>query len=187
LATICGEESAGTGSNHVREKDGVWAVLLWLNILAARKISVDALARAHWAKYGRNYYSRYDYEGIETEKAAALVAELSATLAKLPGRRFGKLTIAAAEEFSYTDPVDGSVSRHQGVRVLFQGGSRLVMRLSGTGTTGATLRVYLERYEPAEGRLDEDTQAMLAPIANALEPIAGIARHTGRTKPDVVT
>ncbi len=187
LATICGEESAGTGSNHVREKDGVWAVLLWLNILAARKISVGDLARAHWARYGRNYYSRYDYEGIETEKAAALVAELSATLATLPGRRFGKLAVAAAEEFSYTDPVDGSVSHHQGVRVLFQGGSRLVMRLSGTGTTGATLRVYLERYEPAEGRLDEDTQAMLAPIVSALEPIAGIARHTGRTKPDVVT
>ncbi len=187
LATLCGEESSGTGSDHVREKDGLWAVLLWLNILAARKISVDALAREHWTKYGRNYYSRYDYEGIETQKAAALMADLRAALPKLAGRRFGKLTVAAADDFSYIDPVDGSVSEHQGVRVLFQGGSRLVMRLSGTGTAGATLRVYLERYEPADARLDADTQTMLAPIIQALEPIAGIARHTGRTRPDVVT
>ena len=187
LATICGEESSGTGSDHVREKDGVWAVLLWLNILAARKTSVDALARAHWAKFGRNYYSRYDYEGIETEKAGTLVADLRASLEKLPGKRFGKLRVAAADDFSYIDPVDSSVSRHQGARVLFDGGSRVVMRLSGTGTSGATLRVYLERYEPAGGRLDEDTQTMLAPIADTLEPIAGIARHTGRDRPDVVT
>jgi phosphoglucomutase len=187
LVTLCGEESSGTGSSHVREKDGVWAVLLWLNILAARRISVDALARAHWTKFGRNYYSRYDYEGIETAKADALMDGLRASLPKLPGRKLGSLTVAAADDFAYTDPVDGSVSAHQGVRVMFEGGSRVVFRLSGTGTSGATLRVYLERYEPADGALDADTKVMLAPIADALEPIADIARHTGRTRPDVVT
>jgi phosphoglucomutase len=187
MATLCGEESSGTGSNHVREKDGLWAVLLWLNILAVRKMSVDALACEHWGLFGRNYYSRYDYEDIETAKANALIDELRAGLAKLPGKRFGALTVEAADDFSYTDPVDGSLSRHQGVRVLFRDASRVVLRLSGTGTVGATLRVYLERYEPAGGRLDEDTGAMLADIAAALEPIAGIARHTGRAKPDVVT
>jgi phosphoglucomutase len=187
LVTLCGEESSGTGSDHVREKDGLWAVLLWLNILAVRKISVDALVREHWSRFGRNYYSRYDYEAIETAKAGALMADLRASLAKLPGRRFGKLTVEAADDFAYTDPVDGSVSAHQGVRVLFLGGSRVVFRLSGTGTSGATLRVYLERYEAADGALDADTRAMLAPIADALEAIAGIASHTGRTKPDVVT
>ena len=187
LVTLCGEESSGTGSGHVREKDGLWAVLLWLNILAVRKISVDALVREHWSRFGRNYYSRYDYEAIETAKAGALMADLRASLAKLPGRRFGKLTVEAADDFAYTDPVDGSVSAHQGVRVLFLGGSRVVFRLSGTGTSGATLRVYLERYEAADGALDADTRAMLAPIADALEAIAGIASHTGRTKPDVVT
>lgn len=187
MATICGEESAGTGSDHVREKDGVWAVLLWLNILAARKISVDALARDHWARFGRNYYARHDYEGLETERANALMDALGAALPGLPGRRFGPLTVAAADSFSYTDPVDGSVSAHQGLRVLFEGGSRVVFRLSGTGTEGATLRVYLERYEPAGGTLDAETPAMLADLIGAADAIAGIARHTGRTAPDVVT
>ncbi|MCW2382326.1 MULTISPECIES: alpha-D-glucose phosphate-specific phosphoglucomutase [unclassified Sphingobium] len=187
MATICGEESAGTGSDHVREKDGVWAVLLWLNILAERKISVDALARDHWARFGRNYYARHDYEGIETEKANALIEALTAALPALPGARFGALTVAAADSFSYADPVDGSVSANQGLRVLFEGGSRVVFRLSGTGTEGATLRVYLERYEPVGGALDEETPAMLAGLIAAAEAIAGIARHTGRTAPDVVT
>ncbi|MCW2391345.1 alpha-D-glucose phosphate-specific phosphoglucomutase [Sphingobium sp. B11D3A] len=187
MATICGEESAGTGSDHVREKDGVWAVLLWLNILAERKISVDALAHDHWARFGRNYYARHDYEGIETEKANALIEALIAALPALPGARFGALTVAAADSFSYADPVDGSVSANQGLRVLFEGGSRVVFRLSGTGTEGATLRVYLERYEPVGGKLDEETPAMLAELIAAAEAIAGIARHTGRNAPDVVT
>ena len=187
MATICGEESAGTGSDHVREKDGVWAVLLWLNILAERKISADALARDHWARFGRNYYARHDYEGIETEKANALIEALTAALPTLPGARFGALTVAAADSFSYADPVDGSVSANQGLRVLFEGGSRVVFRLSGTGTEGATLRVYLERYEPVGGALDEETPAMLADLISAADTIAGIARHTGRTQPDVVT
>ena len=187
MATICGEESAGTGSDHVREKDGVWAVLLWLNILAERKISADALARDHWARFGRNYYARHDYEGIETEKANALMEALTAALPTLPGARFGALTVAAADSFSYADPVDGSVSANQGLRVLFEGGSRVVFRLSGTGTEGATLRVYLERYEPVGGALDEETPAMLADLISAADTIAGIARHTGRTQPDVVT
>jgi len=187
MATICGEESAGTGSNHVREKDGVWAVLLWLNILAARNITVDALAKEHWSRFGRNYYARYDYEGLETLKADALMAELRATLPSLPGRKLGALTLQAADDFRYQDPIDGSISDHQGVRLMFEGGSRLVLRLSGTGTTGATLRVYLERYEPPHGRLGEEPSAMLADLARALEAIVGITRHTGRSKPDVVT
>ena len=187
MATICGEESAGTGSDHVREKDGLWAVLLWLNVLAARRISVDALARDHWARFGRNYYARHDYEAIDTAAADRLMAELEQRLDTLPGTAFGALRVAAADSFSYTDPVDHAVSRNQGIRVLFDGGSRIVFRLSGTGTQGATLRVYLERFEPADGALDTDTAIMLADLATAADAIAGIARHTGRTAPDVVT
>ncbi|MDE2596507.1 MAG: alpha-D-glucose phosphate-specific phosphoglucomutase [Sphingomonadales bacterium] len=187
MATICGEESAGTGSDHVREKDGLWAVLLWLNILAVRGISVDALAREHWAKFGRNYYARHDYEALPSDKAEALIADVTGSLPGLSGKAFGPLTVATADSFSYADPVDRSVSANQGLRVLFEGGSRVVFRLSGTGTEGATLRVYLERYEPAGGNLDAETPAMLADLIAAAEAIAGIARHTGRTAPDVVT
>jgi phosphoglucomutase len=187
MATICGEESAGTGSDHVREKDGLWAVLLWLNILAIREISVESLAREHWAKFGRNYYARHDYEAIETVRGDALMAELAASLALLPGNNFGPLTVTETDSFSYADPVDGSLSTNQGIRVLFAGGSRIVFRLSGTGTEGATLRVYLERYEPVGGDLDCDTTEMLAALIAAAEVIAGIERHTGRTMPDVVT
>ncbi|PCG14242.1 MULTISPECIES: alpha-D-glucose phosphate-specific phosphoglucomutase [Sphingomonas] len=187
MATICGEESAGTGSDHVREKDGLWAVLLWLNMLAATGKSVDEIARDHWARFGRNYYARHDYEGVDSAAADALMAALRADLPVLPGRRYGPLTVAAADDFAYRDPTDDSVSANQGVRVLFDGGSRVVFRLSGTGTSGATLRVYLERYEPADGYLDTDTGTMLADIVAAAEEIAGIARHTGRTRPDVVT
>ncbi|MES3109074.1 alpha-D-glucose phosphate-specific phosphoglucomutase [Sphingomonas aurantiaca] len=187
MATICGEESAGTGSDHVREKDGLWAVLLWLNILAVRGESVDAIAQDHWAKFGRNYYARHDYEGVETQRADALMAALRASLATLPGQQFGDLTVETADEFAYTDLTDGSISRNQGVRILFAGGSRVVFRLSGTGTTGATLRVYLERYEPVGGDLDRDTGEMLASIVAAAESIAGIAEHTGRLNPDVIT
>ncbi|WP_375421140.1 alpha-D-glucose phosphate-specific phosphoglucomutase [uncultured Sphingomonas sp.] len=185
LATICGEESAGTGSDHVREKDGLWAILLWLNILAVRGQSVDAIARDHWATYGRNYYARHDYEGVESERADALMAELRGSLATLPGKRFGNLVVERADDFAYHDSTDGSVSANQGVRVLFEGGSRVVFRLSGTGTSGATLRVYLERYDAED--LDRDTGEMLATIVAAADEIAGIVRHTGRTAPDVIT
>ena len=187
MATICGEESAGTGSDHVREKDGLWAVLLWLNILAVRGQSVDAIARDHWATYGRNYYARHDYEGVESDRADALMAELRGKLDTLAGTQVAGLRVAEADDFAYTDPTDGSISRNQGVRILFDGGSRVVFRLSGTGTSGATLRVYLERYEPADGDLDRDTGEMLADIVAAADAIAGIARHTGRTEPDVIT
>ncbi len=187
MTTICGEESAGTGSDHVREKDGLWAVLLWLNILAVRGISVDALAREHWAKYGRHYYARHDYEAIESEQAEILMAELVASLPSLPGQDFGPLVVSKADSFSYTDPVDGSRCANQGIRVLFEGASRLVFRVSGTGTEGATLRVYLERYEPVGGDLNRETPEMLAMLIDTADAIACITRHTGRTAPDVVT
>ncbi|MCT8001954.1 alpha-D-glucose phosphate-specific phosphoglucomutase [Sphingomonas sanguinis] len=185
MATICGEESAGTGSDHVREKDGLWAVVLWLNILAASGKSVDQIARDHWATYGRNYYARHDYEGVESERADALMADLRAKLPTLLGESFAGLTVETADDFAYTDPTDQSVSRNQGIRVLFEGGSRVVFRLSGTGTSGATLRVYLERYSADE--LDRETPEMLADIIAAADEIAGITQHTGRTEPDVVT
>lgn len=187
MATICGEESAGTGSDHVREKDGLWAVLLWLNILAVRQTPVAELAREHWGKFGRNYYARHDYEALPTDIAGTLIEELTASLPNLPGKALGDLTIATADSFAYTDPVDGSVSRNQGLRILFEGGSRIVFRLSGTGTEGATLRVYLERYEPVGGNLAAQTPDMLADLIAAADALAGIARHTGRAEPDVIT
>lgn len=185
--TICGEESFGTGSDHVREKDGLWAVLLWLNILAVRRQPVAEILREHWARFGRNYYSRHDFEAIPTDRADAMMAALRASLAGLPGRGIEGLTVEAADDFAYEDPVDGSVSKAQGVRILFRGGSRAVFRLSGTGTEGATLRLYLERYAPGPGGLDEDPQAALSPIIRAAHALAGIAGHTGRSAPDVVT
>jgi len=187
LATFCGEESAGTGSSHVREKDGLWAVLMWLNLLAVRRQSVDAVALDHWARFGRNYHARHDYEEVESARADALMAELRAQLGSLAGREVAGLTVTAADDFAYTDPVDGSASAHQGVRLFFAGGSRVVLRLSGTGTRGATLRVYLERFEPADGQIDADRDAMVAPLAAAADAIAGIGRHTGRDRPDVIT
>ncbi len=187
LATLCGEESAGAGSDHVREKDGVWAVLLWLNILAARKVSVDDLVQDQWRRFGRNYYARHDYEGLDAAAAEAMMEALRARLPALPGQAFGPLTVETADDFAYADPVDGSVSRAQGVRVLFHGGSRCVFRLSGTGTVGATLRVYLERYEPAAGDLGRDVAAALADLITAADAIAGIADNTGRSAPDVIT
>ena len=185
--TLCGEESAGTGSDHVREKDGLWAVLLWLNILAVRRVSVDQLVREHWARYGRNYYARHDYEGVDAGKADALMSRLRDSLASLPGRRFGALEIEAADDFAYVDPIDGSVSRAQGVRVMFRGGSRIVYRLSGTGTVGATLRVYIERYEPASGALDREVADALEDLIPAADAIAEITDRTGRRAPDVIT
>ncbi|MER8944853.1 alpha-D-glucose phosphate-specific phosphoglucomutase [Mesorhizobium sp. M0203] len=187
MATICGEESAGTGSNHVREKDGLWAVLLWLNILAVRGESAKQIVTQHWAAYGRNYYSRHDYEEVETDRANALVDELRAKLGSLPGTSVRGMTIASADDFAYHDPVDGSVSKNQGIRVLFEGGSRVVFRLSGTGTSGATLRLYVERYEPDKNRHDLDTQEALADLIAAADDIAGIRSHTGRAKPSVIT
>ncbi|KQS54444.1 phosphoglucomutase [Brevundimonas sp. Leaf363] len=185
--TICGEESAGTGSDHVREKDGLWAVLLWLNILAVKRQPVMELAREHWARFGRNYYARHDYEGVATEAADGLMAQLRASLPGLPGRAVGPLTVQAADDFTYIDPVDGSTSARQGVRILFEGGSRIVFRLSGTGTSGATLRVYLERYEAVGGDLLAETPDMLVDLIAAADSLAGIRAHTGREKPDVVT
>lgn len=186
-ATLCGEESFGTGSDHVREKDGLWAVLLWLNILAVRTQSVAAILAEHWARFGRNYYSRHDFEAIPNDKADAMMAALRAKLGSLPGRQSEGMTIEAADDFAYTDPVDGSVSKGQGVRVIFAGGSRFVMRLSGTGTEGATLRLYLERYVPGPAGLDQDPQEALAPVIRAAQALAGIAAFTGRNAPDVVT
>jgi phosphoglucomutase len=187
MATICGEESAGTGSDHVREKDGLWAVLLWLNILAVRGERARDIAAKHWATYGRNYYSRHDFEEVETEAANRLMTELRGRLAALPGTVVHGMKIVAADDFAYHDPVDGSVSSNQGIRVMFEGGSRAVFRLSGTGTSGATLRLYVERYEPDPARHDLDTQEALSELILAADEIAGIRRHTGREKPSVIT
>ena len=187
LATICGEESAGTGSNHVREKDGLWAVLLWLDILAARRQSVAEIVRAHWTEFGRNYYARHDYEEVPAEGANALMAGLRDALPGLPGKRVGALTVAGADDFAYHDPVDGSDSSHQGLRILFEDGSRIVYRLSGTGTAGATLRVYIERFEPDPARHDLPTAEALAPLIALAGELAEIRRHTGRAAPSVIT
>lgn len=188
-ATLCGEESAGTGSDHVREKDGLWAVLLWLNILAARKISVAEILRDHWRSYGRDYYSRHDYEAVDSAAAEGLMADMNARLDDLPGTEVGNppKVIARADQFAYTDPVDGSVSKNQGLRIFFEDDSRAVIRLSGTGTEGATIRVYLERYEPAEGDLNVETQAALRDLAAAVNALTGLSERTGREAPDVMT
>jgi len=187
MATICGEESAGTGSDHVREKDGLWAVLLWLNILAARRQSVAEIVHGHWREYGRNYYSRHDYEEVDAAAANGLVDDLRGKLAALPGLKFAGLVVEAADDFAYHDPVDGSVTERQGIRVIFAGGSRVVFRLSGTGTSGATLRVYIERYEPDPELQGQETQAALADLIRAAEEIAGIRLRTGRDAPSVIT
>ncbi len=187
MATICGEESAGTGSSHVREKDGLWAVLLWLNVLAVRGESVQDIVTQHWQTYGRNYYSRHDYEGVDSDAANGLVDNLRAQLSTLPGKTFGDLTVEKADDFAYHDPVDKSVSEHQGIRILFAGGSRVVFRLSGTGTSGATLRVYIERYEPDSTRHNIETQEALADLIAAAESIANIRERTGRNEPTVIT
>lgn len=186
-ATLCGEESAGTGSDHVREKDGLWAVLLWLNILAATGKSVIDIQTGHWAKYGRNYYSRHDYEDVEADKANAMISELRGKLGGLGGTTSHGLTVTSADEFAYDDPIDGSRSEGQGIRINFEGGSRAVFRLSGTGTVGATIRVYLEVVETDPDKVNGDVAKVLAPLADAANEIAGITRHTGRTAPDVVT
>jgi phosphoglucomutase len=186
-ATLCGEESAGTGSNHIREKDGLWAVLLWLNILARDGRDIVQLRADHWRSFGRNYYSRHDYEEIPTEAAEALMAALRARLAKLPGTTVAGMQVHSADDFAYRDPIDHSLTEAQGVRIGFTDGSRVVMRLSGTGTQGATLRVYLERFVDSSGDHTQDVQAALAPVIEAAEALAEITKHTGRSSADVIT
>ncbi len=186
-ATLCGEESAGTGSNHVREKDGLWAVLLWLNILAAKGQSVAEISAAHWAKFGRNYYARHDFEAVEKAKANDLVDTLREALPGLVGQSFGPFTVAGGTNFAYTDPVDGSVSENQGLIVAFEGGSRFVIRLSGTGTEGATIRLYLESYTGPDGDLALPVDQALSEIVAVAYEMIGLTAKTGRSEPDVVT
>jgi phosphoglucomutase len=186
-ATICGEESAGTGSSHVREKDGLWAVLYWLNILAVRDMPADVIVREHWQRFGRNVYSRHDYEGIETAAADRLMDGLRARLPQLAGSLCNELRIEAADDFAYTDPVDGSRSERQGIRIMLDDGSRVVFRLSGTGTEGATLRVYLERFVADPSLHEVPTQEALAPLVQLAETVAQIAVITGRKGPDVIS
>ena len=185
--TLCGEESAGTGSNHIREKDGLWAVLLWLNILARDGRDIVQIQQDHWRSFGRNYYSRHDYEELSTDVANALVTALRERLNALPGSMIGDMKILEADDFSYRDPIDQSLTEGQGVRVRLDGGSRVVLRLSGTGTQGATLRVYLERFVGRSGDHEMNVQEALAPITQAAEELAQISKHTGRIRPDVVT
>lgn len=184
---LCGEESFGTGSDHVREKDGLWAVLCWLNLVAERQQSVEEIVREHWTRFGRDFYTRHDYEALDPDVARQLVDRLRDRLGTLPGRRFGDFTVASANEFAYTDPVDGSVSEHQGLRILFHQEARLVVRLSGTGTEGATLRLYLEQYEPDIARHDADANDYLAPLIHAAGEILQVEALTGRSAPDVIT
>lgn len=185
--TLCGEESFGTGSNHVREKDGLWAVLCWLNIVAARKQSVEAIVKAHWAEYGRNVYSRHDYEGIPTEQANAVMTHLRSSFEHIVGQTHGRYKVATCDDFSYLDPVDGSVSRGQGIRVLFECGSRIVFRLSGTGTEGATIRIYLEAYEPDQRQHELDAQEALGEMIEIALQLSQLAKLTGRSAPTVIT
>jgi phosphoglucomutase len=185
--TLCGEESFGTGSNHVREKDGLWAVLCWLNILAVKQCSVEQLAKAHWAEYGRNVYSRHDYEAIPTEAANGVMAHLKAQFASLPNQTFGKYTVQTADDFSYSDPIDGSVSTGQGIRILFACGSRIVFRLSGTGTEGATIRIYLEAFDADVKNHHLDAQVALAEMIQIALKLSELKQRTGRDTPTVIT
>ncbi|MEM8641861.1 MAG: alpha-D-glucose phosphate-specific phosphoglucomutase [Cyanobacteria bacterium P01_G01_bin.54] len=186
-ATLCGEESFGTGSNHVREKDGLWAVLFWLNLLATTGKSVEQLVTEHWQTYGRNFYSRHDYEEVDTGPATELMERLRGMTASLPGQTLGNYIVDYADDFSYTDPVDGSISQKQGLRIGFTDGSRIVFRLSGTGTKGATLRVYLESYEPDSSQHQQDTQVALGDLITLANEVAQIQQFTGRDRPTVIT
>ena len=185
--TLCGEESFGTGSNHVREKDGLWAVLFWLQILAKRRCSVAEIMAEHWKRYGRHYYSRHDYEAVASEAAHGLYDRLETMLPSLIGQPFAGRSISAADNFSYTDPVDQSVTKGQGLRILLDDGSRVVLRLSGTGTKGATLRVYLESYVPTTGDLAQDPQVALGEMIKAINELAEITERTGMIHPTVIT
>lgn len=186
-ATLCGEESYGTGSNHIREKDGVWAVIFWLNLIAKTGKNVNQLVTDHWNKYGRNFYSRHDYEAIDSKAANDLMENLRAKLPSLVGQEFGTYKISLADDFSYTDPIDGSISNKQGIRIIFTDGSRIVMRLSGTGTEGATLRVYLEKYESNATQFGLDTQAALCELIEIADKVAEIKQRTNMPEPTVVT
>ncbi|MEJ2590144.1 MAG: alpha-D-glucose phosphate-specific phosphoglucomutase [Candidatus Thiodiazotropha sp.] len=185
--TLCGEESFGTGSNHVREKDGLWAVLFWLNLLAVKQKSVESIVREHWSAFGRNYYTRHDYEGIDKDAAEGLMAHLRNLLPELPGKQLDAYEVKYADDFAYTDPVDGSLSEHQGIRIGFVDGSRIVYRLSGTGTQGATLRIYLEAYEPDPARQSRDTAEVMEALVALAGRLAEIAQRTGRNEPTVIT
>lgn len=185
--TLCGEESFGTGSDHVREKDGLWAVLFWLNILAIKRQSVEALLKRHWVRFGRNVYSRHDYEGLPTEAANGVMQHLRESFATLPCKEFGPYKVKTCDDFSYTDPIDGSVSTAQGIRILFTDGSRIVFRLSGTGTEGATLRIYLEAYEPDAAKHDLDAQVALAEMIKIALQLSELKARTGRDTPTVIT
>jgi len=187
LVTLCGEESYGTGSFHIREKDGLWAVLFWLNLLAVRKQSVEQIVAAHWARFGRNYYSRHDYEAVDAVAASDMMAALRERLPELAGQTLDGHHVSQADDFAYNDPVDGSISTQQGVRIVMSDGSRIVFRLSGTGTEGATVRLYLERYEADPGRHDLEAQQALSGLAQIAESVSGLRQRTGRTEPTVVT
>jgi len=185
--TLCGEESFGTGSNHVREKDGLWAVLFWLQILAERRCSVAEIMEEHWKRFGRHYYSRHDYEAVASDAAHDLYDRLESMLPSLVGQAFAGRKISTADNFSYTDPVDGSVTTGQGLRILLDDGSRVVVRLSGTGTKGATIRIYLESYVPNSGDLNQDPQIALAEMISAINDLAEIRQRTGMDRPTVIT
>lgn len=185
--TLCGEESFGTGSNHVREKDGLWAVLFWLNLIARKRQSVADIVHEHWQKFGRDIYCRHDYEAVDANIASGIVAHLCSQLPNLAGQMFGEYMVKFADEFSYEDPVDGSISNNQGIRIGFTNGSRIVFRLSGTGTVGATLRIYLERFEADAAKHDQDAQVALADLIELAEQFCEVKKRTGRIEPDVIT
>jgi len=185
--TLCGEESFGTGSNHIREKDGLWAVLFWLNILAVRQESVADIVQQHWQEYGRNYYSRHDYEAIETDKANQLMSALRDKVKTLATTQLGSLIVAYSDDFCYTDPVDNSISEQQGIRIGFTNGSRIIFRLSGTGTSGATLRIYYESYETDAAQLNQETQSALSELIKISLTVSDLQALTGRTKATVIT
>ncbi|MDD1624905.1 MAG: alpha-D-glucose phosphate-specific phosphoglucomutase [Methylococcaceae bacterium] len=185
--TLCGEESFGTGSDHVREKDGLWAVLFWLNLIAKKRQTVADIVHEHWQKFGRDIYCRHDYEAVETPIANSIVEHLRNQLPTLPGQSFGEYVVKYADEFSYEDPIDGSISKNQGIRIGFENGSRIVFRLSGTGTVGATLRIYIERFEADASRHDQDAQEALGELINLAEQFCEIKKQTGRTEPNVTT
>mmetsp|Transcript_1161 Transcript_1161/g.1919 ORF Transcript_1161/g.1919 Transcript_1161/m.1919 type:complete len:201 (-) Transcript_1161:135-737(-) len=191
---ICGEESFGTGSNHVREKDGIWAVCAWLNVLAAKNVDsasplvgIDQIVGEHWSKYGRNYYGRYDYEGVESEKAAKLMSEMTGKMGNWPTDAFTPFRLDKADVFEYKDPVDGSVSKNQGIRFILDDGSRIIFRLSGTGVSGATIRLYIEKYEPPSGNLRQNALEVIKPLAAVAISVSQMEVLTGRDAPSVMT